>query len=169
MWFKHCLPVQPGSSHVGLSLYYFSIYQVRWKWNYCLSLLRGKTFVEVGCWAHSEVSSRGIYALCISLMLHILGHKERTCLSLPLNSDGSDTSETDNGRGVFTKGFIPLHGLSVFSLWKEISSELYHFSWELLWFKIFVSIRRWHAWESTMLTDINMQYSVPFARMLINT
>lgn len=119
MWFKHCLPVQPGSSHIGLSLYYFSIYQVRWKWNYCLSLLREKTFVEVGCWVHSEVTFRGIYTLCISLMLHILGHKEHTCLSIPLNSDGSDTSEADNGGRVFTKGFVPLHCLSVFSLWKE--------------------------------------------------
>lgn len=61
---------------------------VRWKWYYFFSQVRGKTLVKVGCWVYSAVTFRGVYMLCISPMLNLLGHKNMyVCLYSEIQMD----------------------------------------------------------------------------------
>lgn len=162
MWFKHITVF--CATWVKYSLYEFSIYWVRLKLYYCLSLVRGKTFIEVGFgyivkWLSTLCASPTCWTFWDIQNINICLYPEIQMDQLPLKLIMEEEC-LQKVSPLFT-----VHLSFIFE--KKISSELYHFSWEP--FRIFMSIRRWRAWESTMLTHINMQHSVPFARMLINT
>lgn len=119
-------------------------------------------------WVYSEVTFRGICTLCIFPVLNILGHKEHARLFIYLNPDGSNTFKTGNGQRLFTKGFIPLHWFCLLCLEGKLLQNCI-ISPESFCGPGYLWASGDGVHESTVLTYINMQYSVPFARMLINT